>query len=463
MHRRSWFWLAGVAGVVIGASLQACGGGGSSPASAADSGAGADATGDTGVSAESGPGEASSEASSDSGASEAAGDGFVPAAHGPFPQVPNTHGKTMSSPKLVTIVASNDAPTDGTDTAAGLHAFSDAIPSSAVWQAMSSEYHLGTLTSAVHITGPAMTASVYTTADLQAYVTSAIAGGAGPAPDGNTIYLVYLPDSATFAPVYANFCGYHMPYPSSTTSTGDQVSAVHRCKPYTKDTELGLLTLVASHEIVESATDPLDQGYNIGSASATPWDAGIWQGWYQGHVELGDLCEGTRFYEVADGGPEGGFEYQRMWSNAAAAKGGDPCAPPYDEPYYSVATPMGWYPVTAGGSVTIPVTGWSAGPTGDWLVKAVFSSTNDTAVLGGITDSGVHLTSDAAIESPAGCIARYGLNNGTGAQLQVTAPAAAKSGDFVVLKLYTFRETSGCYPPLTGDDYHFVPVGVYVP
>jgi hypothetical protein len=59
---------------------------------------------------------------------------------------------------------------------------------------------------------------------------------------------------------------------------------------------------------------------------------------------------------------------------------------------------------------------------------------------------------------------RYGVNDGTAASLTITAPASAKSGDYVVYSVHSFREKPppSCYPSIAEDDYHFWPVGVHV-
>jgi hypothetical protein len=219
---------------------------------------------------------------------------------------------------------------------------------------------------------------------------------------------------------------------------------------------------------VESATDPLGRGYRLPGVTAQPWDASIWQAWDPGskEVEIGDLCEGTRTFEIVTGSPSGGWEFQRMWSNAAAAAGGDPCAPPEAVPYASVSAPQGWYSVTAGGSVDIPITGWSAAATTPWLVHASVSATNDPAAFGGLADAGdIVLTTEAGVGNSAPCYVRYGMDNGGGGVLHLTVPAAAVPGDFAVLNIDSFREkpAPSCYPPITEDNDHFWPVGIFVP
>jgi hypothetical protein len=393
-------------------------------------------------------------------------DGFAAAAHPAFPRVPNTSGRTMMDSRLVTILASNDVPTDGTDTQASLEAFSHVLPGSAVWDAASSEYHLGSLSVTTHVNGPAIDAGSYTLADLESYVAGGIGAGAVPSPDGNTIYLVYLPAGAEFSGTYANDCAYHQPYPV-TASAGDALAVVRRCKPYPdQETQLGELTRSASHEIVEAASDPLGKGYNLGTSTAQPWDASAWQGRVSvGLVELGDMCQGTRTFEPKDGGPPGGWEFQRVWSNAAAAAGGDPCVPSLGEPYYSVSAPQGWYRVQAGGHVDIPLTGWSPEATSDWLLNPnVAVSRSSEALADGGTGFAVVLTTEAGVGTVPPCYARYAMNNAVGAVARVTASASAQSGDFVVLQIDSFREkpAPSCDPPISEDQYHFWPVGVYV-
>ncbi len=473
MHKRQ---VCGASlAVTIGVGVASACGTGSSPAQGtADSGVAVDATTDgltTSPGSEGG-------ASPDTGVADAAvfdavapdaPAAFVPAAHPPWPQIPDTSNQTMTAPTLVTIVASNDAPTDGTDTVANLNAFGDAVPGSAVWGAMSSEYGLGVLTSALHLTGPAIaTGAAYTTSQLQAYVSGVLSadGGSVAPPNGNTIYLLYLPNGATFAG--RTDSGYHTAFPSSATSTGDQLALVTRFPPVRdQETQLGQLTRVASHEIVESATDPLGRGYHLPPTTATPYEAGVWNAWDPGSkaIEIGDLCEGTRTFEAADGGPDGGWEYQRMWSNAAAGQGGDPCAPPASDPYETVSAPQGWYPVSAGASVDIPLVGWSAAATSDWLVHTALSATPDASAFDGILDGGITLTTEAGVGSTPPCYTRFAMNNGVGGVLHVTAPAGAASGDYAIFTIDSFREKAppSCYPPIAEDNVHFWPVGVYVP
>jgi hypothetical protein len=394
------------------------------------------------------------------GASDAATDAFT-FDRQPFPQVPNVGNRTLVSPRLVTIVASND------DMSAELQAFSAIVPQSSFWTAVSAEYALGTIAPVASLVGPAINAGQYSSAELSTYIQNVIAdsdAGTSLAPNGNTIYLVYMPDDALYSGTFSQDCGYHTSFPYQASS-GDQLATVSRCTPVPdQETPLGQLTRVATHEIAESATDPLGKGYNLGETSATPWTSSVWQGWVgAGLIELGDLCEGTRIFQTFDGGPDGGWEYQRIWSNANAGNGGDPCIPPQVSPYESVSAPQGWYTVTAGSVVTIPLEGWSVAATSNWLLHASF--VYGTEAFDTIPAADIGLTSSLGIGTSGTCYTRYAMNAGQTATVSLTVPSSAASGDYGVLSIESFREkpSPSCYPPITEDDHHFWLVGLHVP
>jgi Kazal-type serine protease inhibitor domain len=377
--------------------------------------------------------------------------------HPTFPQVPDQSGQILVAPRLVTIVASNDTST-GTDSATNLQNFSDALPSSSVWAAVSSEYGVGALSSAAHLTGKALTGT-QTKAALQTYVEGVVAAD-GYAPNGKTIYLVYIPTAASLSTTdFGTVCGEHFQYPSTAT---DAIAVVRRCTPeQTQETQLGQMTRDASHEIVEASTNPRQGGYNF-NASVVPGVSSVWSIWNGGDVELADLCQGTRIFQtIGAKSPSGGWEFQRVWSNKAAALGGDPCVPTISDPYYSVSVPSGWYAATPGETLSIPVTGWSASTTGNWFLNRDVST---AAASTSFASSDAVITSSLGISSPAGCGARYAMNASDTATLTVTVPSTAKAGDYAVFLVTSFDETASlCNPTMAQDFQHFWPVGVYLP
>jgi hypothetical protein len=364
----------------------------------------------------------------DANADRAMGDApsFQPAPHSPWPQFPS--GKTLAPFDLVPIVAANE--TRATD----LFNFSDQLVSGAWWSAVGQDYALGASQPGPHVTGATLPSGIDVT-QLDGFVTQALAGA--HAPNGHTFYHLFIPDGVTILDggQPAAYCGAHHAY----GGLGDLVGFTQRCAylPSRFDT----VTNTASHEVIEAATDPTG-GYALGTLGSMPWQRSIWSAYEAtGEVEVGDLCDGTVFLD-------GGFNYQRSWSNSAARAGGDPCVPALAAPYMNASVPNDWYTIAAGQTITIPVTGWSTAPTGDWPLRAYLRA-------GSV--AGFTAKPDAATHVTIGNNTFPTLNNGTSATLTVTAPNAP-SGSFQVIALVSFP------PPMTSpDSYHFWLVGVYVP
>jgi hypothetical protein len=375
----------------------------------------------------------------------AAAPDLTPARRG-FPLLQPNTGVVLKPMTLVTVVAQNDS------LASALFGFSDRLVESEWWKAAAQPFGLGAATS-VHATGPAITTNP-TQDQMIAYLQAAIAAAA-PAPDGHTCYLLYLPDGIQISgPLPYN--AYHAPFPSPATTIGDGWAVVSRGKPYGGgETQLGELTRTSSHEVLEAASDPTWQSWQLDAAPAKPWIGSVWSV-YQipGPIESGDLCEGSRLVEA------NGDEYQRIYSNDAARAGGDPCVPPSTETYYNVTTDQDWYSVGAGQSTSVSFTGWSAASTPDWFTIAiVVQATGGWSSLAG---------QRLAIASPLGqelapCSGE-GLNDGIAATVAVQAPAVVKSGDFAVVQIESFRtDPATCYPRPSGDQFHFWLFGVYAP
>jgi hypothetical protein len=168
-----------------------------------------------------------------------------------------------------------------------------------------------------------------------------------------------------------------------------------------------------------------------------------------------------------DGGADaglGGWDYQRIWSNAAAATAGDPCVPPTSEPYFNVSVAQDWYEVSPGASYDIPFTGWSTGPRDNWQVLTYLSN-GSPAVLA--YDGGAFWGTSSELgtfAADAGCLPRFAMNNGGGGLLTVELPETTSSGDYAVLSIHSFEDDpTTCYPFVARDHHHEWLVGVYVP
>jgi hypothetical protein len=366
---------------------------------------------------------------------------FVPAPHPPWMQVPKNQGVVLKSMKLVTVVATGDP------NANSYFAFGDALIASNYWKSFSTEYDLGTPTTNVHVTGAAITKDP-NSATMEAYIAASIKGNAAAAPDGNTMYMLYLPTGIEILDDQSNSpntnCQFYGGYHTTYGTNGDAWGVGQHCPVQGAGiTDAQWMTIVGSHEIIEAATDPTpDTGYSPGQPdTTTPWNQSPWQTALYG--EVGDLCVET---EVT----EGSFTYQRIWSNAAAAKGGDPCVPATSQyAYVNTSAPQGWYTATSGGSVDIPLTGFSDRATKDWAITAQMWNSSANQSFGASVASATHLVTDAGTYPTT--------NNGKSATLTVTAPVAA-SGTWGTIAVYSF--------PLvySGEDqYHLWFVGVYIP
>jgi hypothetical protein len=272
---------------------------------------------------------------------------------------------------------------------------------------------------------------------MKSYITSAISGNTAAQPDGNTMYIIYLPpgiddidDSGrgTNTNCSLGYGGYHQPYGSGGDAWG-----FSRVCPIagTGLSELQTRTVAASHEIIESATDPHPgNGYTFGQQN---FNGNVWQA-LAGGGEVGDLCNQETIFE-------GGYTYTRVWSNSAAQSKADPCAPAITG-YFNAApsqpTANGWYAMS-GTTLSIPITGFSTDPVSNWYLAA-------QPVEGQTTKFSATVTSATKLgTAPA-------LNNGLTATLNVTATGG--SGSYTVL--YLASEST------SGNPVHLFPIGVYV-
>jgi hypothetical protein len=352
-----------------------------------------------------------------------------PPKHRPFPEVPTLDGALLSPLHLTTIVASND--TDGES----FFEFASALHSTHWWKTLASEYHLGDVEATHQLFGPAITADL-TDHQVFRYIDDLVAAHPEVAPDGRSLYVLYLP--ANIRIIHQGMtntgCKIFGAYHTSFGARGDNWAVVQRC---VDQNPIENMTIGASHEIIEAVTDPNDRGYRLPQiATQTPWTDTIWNAYdRRGGAELADLCTGSFWVEQA-------FVAQRIWSNAAARRGGDPCVPPLNQPYYNVDFDQDWYSVAAGGSVSIQARGWATGDVGRWPIR-VSADGGDVSFT---------------LDPPTGTTPLIGAN-GT-VDLTVTAPADAPSGSYAVLRVVSERPAS---PPGLTDGGHVSYVGVYIP
>jgi hypothetical protein len=473
MHRfRLCDWLFSV----VALALVACGGEGSragAASTAPDSSVSSDDAGfvgDASLTEGSTVADATSDVGSpdsgnDTGADTDAQSSFVMASHPPWPQIPlmSNPGATFQTMKLVSIVVQGDP------LANMLFGFGDALVKSAWWTTVGKDYSLGpTAMTNVHVTGPPIPQNTTRadpknpgSADMANYIQNLINTNVAPARDDNAMYLLYLPpgiaafdDKSSTSNTYCQFYGgYHgaQPYVAADGGATNNVfiwGYAQRCGPTASPSDLDTLTLAASHEIAEAATDALPgYGWTFLAAIPTTPPPAPWtkSPWVPLGGEVGDLCESTQW-------TEGTYKYQRIWSNTAAGGPDDPCVPAYSNvPYVNASAPQTWYSVSAGASVQIPVTGFSDRATADWYLYPVKMLGNDSGSR--LTSQ---ITSSTTVQTSRGATAT--TNNGRNATLTVSAASGTPSGTWTLIEV-----TSQPQSPNGGDPSHFWLLGVYVP
>jgi hypothetical protein len=323
------------------------------------------------------------------GAGGASGTGGVeaggpyPAPHSPMPKAITQKGPVLTAPKIVPITFQGDP----------LQAQEDAfitqvVAATSYWSGATAEYGVGPLSAQppVHLSETA--AAMLMDSDVQQWLTTKINGGGGfPQPDANTMYVIFYPSGTTVTMGSASLCqqfqGYHSDY-QITPGQFVMYSVVGQCPPPVMGlAEIDEVSAETSHELIEMATDPL------------PFDMPAYQqvdadhrGWaiVGGGGEIGDLCAPfpNSFYK-----PTGVTSLvQRVWSNAAAAAGHDPCEPQGASPYFNSApvltdtiqvtnSPLGNFTtkgamIPVGSSKTIELDLYSDAPTsGPWKVSVI--------------------------------------------------------------------------------------------
>jgi hypothetical protein len=253
-----------------------------------------------------------------------------------MPQAVTRKGPVMTAPKLQTITFKGDA------LQPDIEKFGTELSAAkAYWAGATAEYGVGPLTALPAINVDEAAPTTISDAALQTWLTAKIQGdgGAFPQPDGNTIYLIYFPETSVVTSVGGSLCtefqGYHDDYLLSG-STYVTYGVVGRCPPMGAIPEIDEVSAAADHEIIEAATDPLpadNPAYIDVDQVGKAW------AFVGGGAEIGDLCAGfpDAFYRTS------GVTnlVQRVWSNKAAAAGHAPCEPEGAVPYFNSA------PVTA--------------------------------------------------------------------------------------------------------------------
>lgn len=337
---------------------------------------GDDAGGNEGGSS-SGGSSGSSSGGGDSGSPKDSGpanDGpFVRADHLPFPLMVYQGGPILTATKVVSVTFAGDS------NASTYDQLGQNIASSAYWDAVRPGYCetggstcIGDGPAGVSVQLTTAPAASYTDQQIQAFLQTEITSNALPAPDttmpaSNTLYVFYFPmstsiDDGSGAKSCQDFDGYH----GAMTMGSQQVpyAVVDECDYGSASATLIATTETAAHEVFEAASDPGNPtGFYLDTSDPNTWG---WNDVVGG--EAADMCVDI-FGLGADEAADGTFEAQRIWSNALAMAGGDPCAPvPSGKPYFNASPSQSVYVLDVGGSVTFEASAFSTAPTSDWAL-----------------------------------------------------------------------------------------------
>jgi hypothetical protein len=303
-----------------------------------------------------------------------------PADHSPIPLVNYNGGRVMTSPKIVTITFSNDqAPL-----VARLQEFGDKITATPWWAATTSEYCdqpvgnpcVGPGSGGGHVVLTDAPAASYVDSSqgqpstIQDFIKAKVADATFPAPTDQTIYAIYFPQNVDITLDGSQSCGggggggfgaYHNTI-ALDDGKGGKINTPYAIMPRCGGE--ATTTTSASHEFVETATDP-----DIGLGNVTYYMQN--QLWAFAGGEVGDLC--VDFTGGNDTVLESTFTVQRSWSNKAAKASHNPCVPvPNGEVYFNAAARAQKVVLKAkGDTTTLDIDAFSDAPMADWTISGV--------------------------------------------------------------------------------------------
>jgi hypothetical protein len=283
-------------------------------------------------------------------------------------------GPVLASPNVVPVFFANDADQPQ------IEAFLSALSGSSYWDRATSEYGVGPLAISSSIVTSDAPPLAIASADIEQWLL------AQPFVSPDRVYAIFYPAQTTITndtgePSCARFGGYHGEALSANGGAPIVYVVMPRCDVHGIDA----LTSSLSHELIEASTDPLFRtkpAYAAVDAAHMVWNL-------MPLGEIGDMCSyDARSYQRL----VGSFMVQRVWSNAEAKAGHDPCVPAPSGPYLravpvlteSVPLDYGGHEVTTRGvsvpireSRTIDVRLEADGPTDDWTITATDAATTN--------------------------------------------------------------------------------------
>jgi hypothetical protein len=353
-------------------------------------------------------------ATGDDSGSDADADVY-PAAHAPLPLFTNFGGGVLANPKIVTVTFLGNTSRDA------IRTFDDQLIAGTWWTSVTQGYGVGAATGGIYVEVPdTVSNTMIDDSQLPGMISQWIASGAAPAPDANTLYIIYFPSTTTITLEGSVSCNAFGAYHNSgqvglEASTSDTPYAVI---PDCGDGMPGLTTS-ASHETIEASTNPHPETH--------PAWYGYNDAWFKdgggsgGQGEVADVCQRAGY--VTD---SYGNLLVRSWVDQAAMAGLDPCQPEAaGEIFFSDAVPTQVAASTTTGGTT----------SGGYIVmKQGETKTIDTVVF-----SDAPLPSDLALSVGA---RGYGTVGALGTGITTTlSSTTGHNGEHVTLTITVAADT----------------------
>jgi len=234
----------------------------------------------------------------------------------------------------------------GEGLATEIDAFMQAVGPSSYWSTIGNEYGVEAASATALITEPSAPPANVTDEDIQAFLTQAIEtdprllalganldAGIQPAnpnaaPPSNAVYVVFYPSSTTITTGSLGascdgFGGYHSSFQLANGAIA-VYAVIPRCTNFNDTSGIDFVTTATSHELIEACTDPspISPAFEGTDTNHFVWSLTLGSG------EVGDMCSFLLDANVHPSEPAlAPFLVQRIWSNASAAAGNDPCVP----------------------------------------------------------------------------------------------------------------------------------------
>ncbi len=349
---------------------------------------------------------------SDGGATSSGGSSGYAAAHAPLPVVPEGGGGVFSAPQVIAVTFDSDPNQKALET------FSSWLVQSSWFQSVGQQYGVGPGTS----TNAELSDEPPDPLSMQEYLSIELRDNASlfPTAGAQALYLVFMPQAASNCPELVGVGGgYHSNF-SNPPSTQPVVFAVVQYCPVGALSGLQAEELEASHELIETSTDPLYNATAASPAATAGWQildpTNPFSAWGGAVAELCAFptCPTPPVVDAATG-----YLTTRVWSNtAAAANDQQPCMPSWSQTYFNVSpSPNTPQTVAAGASTTFALTGWAveqgAPP---WTLEVVPSGLGFVPTLSFTENT---------------------IQNGQTLSLTVTVPASAASGTQTIVYVYS--------------------------